>query len=1113
MINYKVIANHNELSTLILHNVSEVGNKAANLYALGKLAEKLNAMPSVFRVAVPDFTVATNATFYDLLQKTEHTEKFITAWRVFQDSFTYQESATEPKARRFITKKLSDTSIAALNNIQTTIRESFSHKLAQAPFSEVQKWLAAQNPPFVIVRSTGSEDSDESSNAGGNLSIPFVTPRIDCVLESMCDVLCSYFSEESIKQRLLAHDVSILDRDTRPLMSVIIQKMIGCNEITSKTPRKDVPRSGVAFTTLKISPGISYFDMVWGNNELTVNGLGKAGSFYSGISGIAHPIQVRQPKLYAPITTGSKTRLATTPTPETIKEGFIVSEREASELSKIATAIGEYYGTTKVPKAMEVEFTIVGNTIYLLQARPKIEKSAPSYICPETIDANPSLFLKPVVLAQNQVAVIESQEQLLLARTIEQALQVCTDSSERDIRLIVIRVSTNATSHPAVMLSAANEGAGIPVMIAETDEAYKGVEDFHRTINTKTTLFGDVQNNVLVKLNTTTDPLDIIEGFCCYPAAAELSCYPSDALLHLMSADAVDEKFLPIYIQGLNSRYIRLIQSLTETISTEEAIDKIKTYNPELSLKDLFKLFRFGSTKESKLALAKLVYSLFNVFSSALHHIIENGESFRLAAMKGFMPLLERLLLQAEREVLPALSLPALDIHRLYAVEFLSLLVSNNDRFVVEARSFKNLLGIVRQEAIISEEFGLRRDAPESQTTSIKMQLLKLLPLAANEATRAALTTIISEASQHPDLQAKFAKIIYSIQRYSLAPFWINIIFRNCIFDIVKSIPGLETIVHTDQAILESVLASHPLEVIDGLSKSLEDDDSYTAFFSHNWRLSAKYFSTGSLEPVKKLLADTSVREKVITYLLTNNPSIFYFTLFELVIREHEILKRTIESLSTTTSCEGLSELQSVHDRVSAQESSITAFSNPKNFHIAFTSLKIYLDSSRFISELETHNKTYTFALLSYISRTVELVDSSIKTMLASNMNLADKAISFTKMLFLYKQIFIAVSAQIGQEETRRLFPCTHPPESFLAKLDTTISEVTTLASSAARPDDLKKQFQPSFGFNAYTLTRGSYYSLECHSVRTLEDFFTAIHQFLLRFINVLSLLSGKKSA
>lgn len=91
----------------------------------------------------------------------------------------------------------------------------------------LDKLLAAvaQRNERLMVRSTGREDTKELANAGGNTSVPNVISDIDHALQSLGEVVTSYFGEKSLKQRLGVEDRTLFD--PMPLTPILFQRMIG----------------------------------------------------------------------------------------------------------------------------------------------------------------------------------------------------------------------------------------------------------------------------------------------------------------------------------------------------------------------------------------------------------------------------------------------------------------------------------------------------------------------------------------------------------------------------------------------------------------------------------------------------------------------------------------------------------------------------------------------------------------------------------------------------------------------------------------------------------------------------------------------------------------------
>jgi len=239
-------------SESFLHVASNYGNKTANLCILHGLAGK------IARFEVPAFFAISSD---DIKKHLQNSFDFDKSW----NDFTTKQNPNK--------KSLTSKAIEHLTNLRSNINKAFEQKipteLGKKIFENLS--LTAFKDKFLMVRSTGREDSKELANAGGNESISSVPATVEAVWQAMGMVVKSYFSEKSISQRLISGD----DITKDPFMPVLVQVMIG------ETPTI-IPISGVMFSQEAEgnTPGIAQIHVAYGHNEGVVNSLVAVDTFY-----------------------------------------------------------------------------------------------------------------------------------------------------------------------------------------------------------------------------------------------------------------------------------------------------------------------------------------------------------------------------------------------------------------------------------------------------------------------------------------------------------------------------------------------------------------------------------------------------------------------------------------------------------------------------------------------------------------------------------------------------------------------------------------------------------------------------------------------------------------
>ena len=235
--------------------------------------------------------------------------------------------------------------------------------------------LGQYNSKYIIVRSTGMEDSEELSNAGGNDSIPYVNPQSpDDVLGAISLVCQSYFSEKSIQQRLDAEDRTVTDINTKPFVPVLLQEMIE-SPVTSKD---DITFSGVAVIgSQNFGEHIKKINVGLGNNAGIVNSIVTTDEILitdnpdkkKGLNIFKYV--GKKNTMYNTENNGKELKIL--PVPEELQE-YSMPDNAIKQLNEQLDKIKSLYGN----KPLDIEFTlhITNNKVKvnILQVRPLIEK-------------------------------------------------------------------------------------------------------------------------------------------------------------------------------------------------------------------------------------------------------------------------------------------------------------------------------------------------------------------------------------------------------------------------------------------------------------------------------------------------------------------------------------------------------------------------------------------------------------------------------------------------------------------------------------------------------------------------------------------------------------------
>lgn len=440
--------------------ISHFGNKTFNLCVLIALAQEINKAiildGSPHRIAVPQFWGISSQEISEYLDKTMHLN---TLWAQFKKE---QNNQTDLDAKAAQT----------LDAIRKNIAQAFSDPKT-IPVSikkQIEAFLAQHKESLFMVRSTGDEDRTDIANAGGNESVACVESNLEAIWRAMATVVQSYFSEKSLRQRLLAKD-NITNRFFIP---VLIQRMIGETVWTGQNPpTSQIPVSGVMFTQESAgnTPDVVQIQTAFGHNQGVVNSLVAVDTFYSGPSGIVHPIIRKKIDRLVPMKIGNIFSLERVPNQPSLQSRPTLSAQLAHDLSRIAHEIGKIYN-----HPMDIEFVIeyTGKKaiIYLVQARPLIEHrfaQSPDYLSDAFIAKIPAqqrIKGETIGMAGGFVRTITNSDELIICNELPQALNEYHDNPDRkNIKAVIVTKMAPATSHEATQF----RGYAVPVLVVSPE--------------------------------------------------------------------------------------------------------------------------------------------------------------------------------------------------------------------------------------------------------------------------------------------------------------------------------------------------------------------------------------------------------------------------------------------------------------------------------------------------------------------------------------------------------------------------------------------------------------------------------------------------------------------
>lgn len=261
---------------------------------------------------------------------------------------------------------LTSEAIEQLTLMQENIKNLFcSHPLA----SEQCAQFLQSTHGNCMVRSSGREDTEDLANAGGNESVAGVAPTLQQISAAIGTVVASYFSTQSMSQRLLAND-NITQQ--HPLLAVLVQQMIG-EEPTGTNDPLSIPISGVMYTQEMAgeTKDLTKIENTYGHNEAVVNSkLPTEEHYLYGDDSLPHSVIVpKYTRLVAQQAQEGQAQFISVANPPELVFQPALSATQLKQLKEVSKAVHEAYG-----KPMDIEWVYLNGTIYLVQARPLVSK-------------------------------------------------------------------------------------------------------------------------------------------------------------------------------------------------------------------------------------------------------------------------------------------------------------------------------------------------------------------------------------------------------------------------------------------------------------------------------------------------------------------------------------------------------------------------------------------------------------------------------------------------------------------------------------------------------------------------------------------------------------------
>lgn len=527
------------------------GYKTANLLEL-QTALKTVVPINAISVAVPEFMGITHKDIIDLFHF--HGINLPKEWNILRKK--HCGSPAEQK-KIILSKALPQPFINHLKKLRGQIYSLTKKSPIVLPAS-LKNFIAiaTRNQWKLMVRSTGKEDTDALSNAGGNHTQANVLPDEAIITQALCSVVASYFSKKSLMQRLQAGDTTLFNF---PLTPVLIQRMIG---ETPSTKPEAIPIGCVAYSQEPSAqtPGITAIQASYGHNEGVVESSVPSDTFYVTSEKCIFQIIKNKTKRLVPHL--NQATLTFVPNPEMLQEKPTLDHLAVLAIDHVVRTVENHY---QKPMDLELVYDPALKIMYVVQARPIVcptKSTQPSYLDASPFDklrmsetnirgsggkiAHPeepsslSLSLSKgrraelgvskeassltqtnsipcitICTGNNNVQKITSKQTILLAQTLNQALDRynAMGSEKKSIQAVIIERNGQTTSHAAAIF----RGEGI--LVIQT----KSLQPLASWLNNPNMhIYLDPQRQTIVHADKQTN-LAIKTGFLNHPIAAHFS--------------------------------------------------------------------------------------------------------------------------------------------------------------------------------------------------------------------------------------------------------------------------------------------------------------------------------------------------------------------------------------------------------------------------------------------------------------------------------------------------------------------------------------------------------------------------------------------------------------
>ncbi len=772
------LSDPSQVQVRIQKDGNEFGNKAANLKELERLAKIIAS--DKLKVQIPEINPIGHTVIHD------HLSHHAPQWQSLWDEFVKaqgKEQSLQPKA------------IVHLKSLQTLIKKTFKEHPVIKEVDRFAHDMSLKNANL-MVRSTGKEDDVVAANPGGNTSVAAVKPDVNSISEAIGVVIASYFSEKSLKQRLLspppANDIT-----QTPFMPVLLQRMIGekvhqlkKDEITKvsseKKELKDAKESKHSFETKEIDQideasaskklicsGVMYtnegkitIQVAPGHGELIVNSKAPFDTFFLSRDDYVYPTIYKKVYRLAPTPDEHERKLSFVKNTKELQNSPAIPNEKVLEIGAIGRLIETHYG---MPMDVELVYNPEDEVIYLVQARPipkgERGKLKPSSFPPDKIpeirqDKTINIAKASVISPADHAAkVIVKKPELLNCENLETALNYYLAQKKSPVKSTIVKNMAPSTSHEAAQFNA----KAIPVLQYDDPDQ---IEEWMK--KDKFVLIVDPQRNQIVDWTNKVKDYENVEeelykdkvlerGRFRSPLPPKVTVYPTVPF---------KEKIKPIFQSNWSDE---LKRDAKDTI----VLNAKKPYSELEHMLEVLEAAKAGDKNEA--AQKALLSIQFHIYRLAKHK--KNDPLFQQAVVfcnnlkKGllrFSKLDKTSDIEKERE-------EWLDL-----VSKVSALIVNRGESLLFSDSIYQRAQDIKDEKYAKQAIPSDVKLDERQFTYFK-EFIKLKKIILDAEGQQQWTRFIADCCENREYTKRLKQIIQFIKGYNIESDVLNVIFTECV--------------------------------------------------------------------------------------------------------------------------------------------------------------------------------------------------------------------------------------------------------------------------------------------------------------------------------------------